>query len=117
MRKRRKEARLANKPRQNQMLCSGAQIVSRIRNNIEGAMMRIFVEERYGTPISPEEREFLEKEIADLQKYRTPEKLHKAVVSMVELCGWWSEEAELNCLDADAWGIGETLKTGIVQSW
>lgn len=76
--------------------------------------MRIFVEERIGTPITPEERQFLKGQIAELESAKSPGKVEASIKTMTELCGSWDWGLELMCIDHDIAMIEMTLNTGIV---
>lgn len=81
--------------------------------------MRIFVIERIGTPITQEERVYIEKELADITAFLADD---EAIDKEVESCKADGLESfdrwlVITCAEADAWGMNETLKTGIVHSW
>ncbi|QEQ95030.1 hypothetical protein pEaSNUABM56_00255 [Erwinia phage pEa_SNUABM_56] len=76
--------------------------------------MRIFVEERVGTPITQEERAYLRGQIADLEAAKELDRLDRSIKSMTELCGSWDAELEILCIDHDISMIQKTLAAGIV---
>ena len=78
--------------------------------------MRIFVEERFGTPITPEERQFLKRQIAELESGKSPERVAASIKTMTELCGSWDWELEFMCIDHDIAMIQMTLDTGVVTT-
>lgn len=81
--------------------------------------MNIFIDERLGTPITQEEREWIEKEVRQLEEYRADEgKLSAEVVSCHE-CGLTSFDRDLVvlCIDADIYGMKRTLELGRVVLW
>ena len=78
--------------------------------------MRIFVEEREGTPITPEERQYLKGRIAELENLKSPEKVQASIEAMTELCGSWDWELEFMCIDHDIAMIQMTLDTGVVTT-
>ena len=76
--------------------------------------MRVFVEEREGTPITPEERQYLKGQIAELENSKSPEKVQASIKTMTELCGSWDWELEFMCIDHDIAMIQMTLDAGVV---
>lgn len=78
--------------------------------------MRIFVEEREGTPITPEERQYLKRQLAELEASKAPEKVQASIEAMINLCGSWDGELELMCIDHDIAMIQMTLDTGVVTT-
>lgn len=81
--------------------------------------MNIFVEGRQGTPISAEEREWIESELLKLKAYREDyEQIDKDVLSCQE-DGLTSFDRSviIQCTDADIWGMEQTLKAGVVAAW
>ena len=78
--------------------------------------MRIFVEEREGTPITSEERQYLKGQLAELEASKAPEKVQASIKTMTELCGSWDWELEFMCIDHDIAMIQMTLDTGVVTT-
>lgn len=77
--------------------------------------MRIFVEEREGTPISYEERLYIADQINKLEEYMQDEQaIQKTVASCINDYGSWDVEIELLCVDHDIYMMKRTLETGRV---
>lgn len=77
--------------------------------------MRIFVDEREGTPIYYEERLYIADEIAKLEEYKKDEQsIQKSVASWIDILGYWDRETELLCIDHDIYMMKRALETGRV---
>jgi len=74
--------------------------------------MRIFVEERDGTPVSYEERLHIADEIAKLEEYKMDEQaIQETITSCIDLLGCWDRETELQCVEHDIYMMKKTLET------
>lgn len=79
--------------------------------------MRIFVEEREGTPVTYEERLHIADEIAKLEEYKRDEQaIQKTIDSCIDVLGYWDRETELQCVEHDIYMMKRTLETGLVVS-
>lgn len=81
--------------------------------------MNIFIDERRGTPITQEEREWIEKEIRELEAYRLDEdQLAKdAQANREEGMSALDRNVIIMCIDADIYGMKQTLDQGRVILW
>lgn len=81
--------------------------------------MNIFIDERRGTPITQEEREWIEKEIRELEAYRLDEdQLAKDAQSYREEgMSAFDRNVIIMCIDADIYGMKRTLDQGRVILW
>ena len=81
--------------------------------------MNIFIDERRGTPITQEEREWIEKEIRELEAYRLDEdQLAKDAQSYREEgMSAFDRDVIIMCIDADIYGMKRTLDQGRVILW
>lgn len=81
--------------------------------------MNIFIDERRGTPITQEEREWIEKEIRELEAYRLDEdQLAKDAQSYREEgMSAFDRSVIIMCIDADIYGMKRTLDQGRVILW
>lgn len=89
--------------------------------------MNIFIDERRGTRITQEEREWIEKEVADSKAYLESvrsgdaeqlEKLDKEVDSCKDMgLDAFTRELILYCTEVDIMGMERTLKNGVVTLW
>ncbi len=81
--------------------------------------MNIFIDERRGTPITEEEREWIEKEIREMEEYRADEdQLAKDAQSYFEDgMSAFNRDVIIMCIDADIYGMKRTLQEGRVILW
>lgn len=81
--------------------------------------MNIFIDERRGTPITQEEREWIEKEIRELEAYRADEDALAAEAQSMgeEGMSAFDRDVIVMCIDADIFGMKRTLEQGRVILW
>lgn len=81
--------------------------------------MNIFIDSRLGTPITQEEREWIEEEIRQLEKDRADEDKLAAEALSYQESGLTSFDRDLValCMDADIYGMKRTLELGRVILW
>lgn len=81
--------------------------------------MNIFIDERRGTPITQEEREWIEKEIRELEAYRADEDqlAADAQANREEGMSAFDRDVIVMCIDADIFGMKRTLEQGRVILW
>lgn len=81
--------------------------------------MNIFIDERRGTPITQEEREWIEKEIRELELYRVDEDqlAADAQANREEGMSAFDRNVIIMCIDADIYGMKRTLEQGRVILW
>lgn len=81
--------------------------------------MNIFIDERRGTPITQEEREWIEKEIRELEAYRADEDqlAADAQANREEGMSAFDRNVIIMCIDADIYGMKRTLDRGRVILW
>lgn len=81
--------------------------------------MNIFIDERRGTPITEEERGWIEKEISELEAYRADEEQLAAEAISWQEDGLTSFDRDVlvMCIDADIYGMKRTLQEGRIILW
>lgn len=81
--------------------------------------MNIFIDERRGTLITQEEREWIEKEIRELEAYRLDEDqlAADAQANREEGMSAFDRDVIIMCIDADIYGMKRTLDQGRVILW
>lgn len=81
--------------------------------------MNIFIDERRGTPITQEEREWIEKEIRELEAYRADEDALAAEAQSMREEGMsaFDRDVIIMCIDADIYGMKRTIEQGCVILW
>lgn len=81
--------------------------------------MNIFIDERRGTPITLDEREWIEKEIRELEAYRADEDAlaAEAQSNREEGMSALDRDVIIMCIDADIYGMKRTLEQGRVILW
>lgn len=81
--------------------------------------MNIFTDARMGTPITPEEREWIKQEIATTEALLTDEAWIEDYVKSCHEDGMTSFDRELviMCIQADLYGMKRCLKYNYVLLW
>ena len=81
--------------------------------------MNIFIDERRGTPITQEEREWIEREIRELEAYRADEDALAAEAQSMREEGMsaFDRSVIIMCIDADIYGMKRTIDQGRVILW
>jgi len=81
--------------------------------------MNIFTEKRRGTPITPEEREWIKQEIEKMKILRDDEEALEKSSQECRECGLdaFNRDVLILCIDTDIAGMERTLEDGKVFSW